>query len=170
MDEVDGRPGAVALQSGHLDALQGVSKGSLCLPRPTRTRTIIPITELAMPDLGRSERAHCLPVRGIENSPGPGSTAAGRFVGGQAKRCSGMRPKQGHEPRRGVARCCSCSPFVRSERRESKDPALALPAFNPPSHCHPERSAQRSRKAWLCSSSHPPNPRAFSLARTSRRQ
>jgi hypothetical protein len=32
MDEVDGRPGHVALQSGHLDAPKGVPTASLPLP------------------------------------------------------------------------------------------------------------------------------------------
>jgi hypothetical protein len=32
MDEVDGRPGHVALPTGHLDALKDAPKPSLCLP------------------------------------------------------------------------------------------------------------------------------------------
>jgi hypothetical protein len=37
MDEVDGRPGHVALQSGHLDAPQDVSNLSLCLAPPHKS-------------------------------------------------------------------------------------------------------------------------------------
>src|ERR1035437_4109332 len=38
MDEVDGRPGHVALQSGHLDAPQDVPTLSLCLSIPLSSR------------------------------------------------------------------------------------------------------------------------------------
>ncbi len=42
MDEVDGRPGAVAIQSGHTNAPQGVLKVSLSLPNPSpKKRTVI---------------------------------------------------------------------------------------------------------------------------------
>ena len=41
MDEVDGRPGHVALQSGHADAPNDVLKISLSLPEPTPQRTVI---------------------------------------------------------------------------------------------------------------------------------
>jgi hypothetical protein len=39
MDEVDGRPGPVALQFGHLDALKRVPTASLSLPIPTPDKT-----------------------------------------------------------------------------------------------------------------------------------
>jgi hypothetical protein len=41
MDEEDGRPGAVARKSGHLDATDGVLMDSLSLPRFTRLRALI---------------------------------------------------------------------------------------------------------------------------------
>ena len=41
MDEVDGRPGHVALQSGHLDALMDVPNLSLCSPHPTPLFAVI---------------------------------------------------------------------------------------------------------------------------------
>ncbi len=41
MDEVDGRPGPVALQFGHLNALHDVPKASLSLAHPTFSCTVI---------------------------------------------------------------------------------------------------------------------------------
>jgi hypothetical protein len=41
MDEVDGRPGDVALQSGHPDALADVLDPSLCPPHPASRFTVI---------------------------------------------------------------------------------------------------------------------------------
>ena len=46
MDEVDGRPGAVALQSGHLDAPRDVRTYPLSLPYSTLRSTVISSTQL----------------------------------------------------------------------------------------------------------------------------
>jgi hypothetical protein len=45
MDEVDGKPGHVALQSGHIDALKGVPTAFLSLSYDTPKRTSSPSTQ-----------------------------------------------------------------------------------------------------------------------------
>ena len=84
MDEVDGRPGPVALKSGHLDASTGVPPLSLSFPsiachpeRPSASRPPIRMRVLPRRSLD------LLPEGAVENSPGlvrrggrsPGSSA-----------------------------------------------------------------------------------------------
>jgi len=65
MDEVDGRPGPVALQFGHLDALKRVPTASLSLPIPTPDKTTNSSTEsLAPPQVANYKEKH------YENVPG----------------------------------------------------------------------------------------------------
>jgi hypothetical protein len=52
MDEVDGRPGHVALQSGHLDALADVPVVSLSLPFHSLTKTTKLVYEKIGPTAG----------------------------------------------------------------------------------------------------------------------
>ncbi len=49
MNEVDGRPGHVALQSGHLDALRGVHNLSLCQASSSSRSSSTPIKFLKIP-------------------------------------------------------------------------------------------------------------------------
>ena len=56
MDEVDGRPGALASKSGHLDAPNGVPPLSLSL----QTRTVI-LSESAAADESKDPRLFFLP-------------------------------------------------------------------------------------------------------------
>jgi hypothetical protein len=59
MEEEDGRPGAVARKSGHLDATDGVLMESLSLPRCTRLRAVIPRNSHKIPSNPRK----CHPER-----------------------------------------------------------------------------------------------------------
>jgi hypothetical protein len=74
MDEVDGRPGAVALQSGHLDAPLDVPMVSLSLPHSTPQSTVIPSTQLPRHYSGADQPKAACPTAGggehHENLPG----------------------------------------------------------------------------------------------------
>jgi hypothetical protein len=64
MDEVDGRPGAVALQSGHLDAHSGVPATPLSLPHSTPRSTVIPSTQLPRLFSGADQPKAACPTAG----------------------------------------------------------------------------------------------------------
>jgi hypothetical protein len=64
MDEVDGRPGAVALQSGHLDAPLDVPMVFLSHPHSTPQSTVIPSTQLPRLYSGADQPKAACPTAG----------------------------------------------------------------------------------------------------------
>ena len=69
MDEVDGRPGAVALQSGHLDAPLDVLGVSLSLPHSTPPKHCHPINSTPAPFFWRGPAEGRLPHRRWRRTP-----------------------------------------------------------------------------------------------------